>query len=823
MPGTPTEPFRSVTTGSHRGGLDAPSAPPTPAAILAAVETELEHARARYAANSTEVAKILEGIQKRFTDAQSMIPPELEGRFALQDASLNTLHARVLSRKDRIAALRGFQRAADLFEKYHAALLKTDTRLWTDWGIALYRTGRNDEALSILSDLCAAGPAPAEAFAYLGYAELQRGNLESAENALRNALEIAPTNLTMSFYLARVMELKARDIFKKQGPAQASTLLLAAAEAYCRASEFALNLGDYATAARIGRRALRVEPENERALYLTADCYRRLHKQPFALYLADRFLTRQPRHSGALGLKGVLLRDIGNMTASSDVLRTIPVDAPNFAWAQAQLALSLSAEDASKMDEALEIATRAVVLSSTDPFVHHVLGFLKLMHEDFDEAVLALQLAKNLGETSEDLSANLARALVYSDRYDEAEAELKAILAVNPRSALALFLLGVCAEHTLNTERALAYYRRAVRLAPEDATIFVRILTLLNTEELRPQALDEIQARLSGPLRYLALWYKGKLEIQEEEWQSALQSLRQAAEAAEERHAIADLPAILVDYGNTLRLQGKFESAGEAYKRAYEIDPARRDVLLGRAIWHCDVAEFAVAESCLKQALDPASQDPLVADLWNLHGWCLQHLGDTANAIVSFRRSLELSEQDDAWSRKGLANVLMASDRKEAMKHFEWILDELKYQIGSELVTERPSGNTSILGLLGWCNYRLGRYDEAIRLYKSLLARSFEEQAAQFDLALVLLASGRVNLAAEAYQHGHEMTEACEPARRRGIYYIALFDLADARNLQVLGPDSETTVQLVKGWLDASGFVVTELPSLWHLPFSASI
>jgi hypothetical protein len=36
-----------------------------------------------------------------------------------------------------------------------------------------------------------------------------------------------------------------------------------------------------------------------------------------------------------------------------------------------------------------------------------------------------------------------------------------------------------------------------------------------------------------------------------------------------------------------------------------------------------------------------------------------------------------------------------------------------------------------------WCNYRLGRYDEAIRLYKSLLARSFDERSAQFDLGLV--------------------------------------------------------------------------------------
>src|ERR1700753_2070238 len=109
MPGPPPEFLRSVATGPDRGALEAPSAPTTAVATLAAAETELEHARARYAANSTEVQKILEGIQKRVTDARDSIPTDLESRFALLDASLKPLRARVLSRENRTAALRDFQ------------------------------------------------------------------------------------------------------------------------------------------------------------------------------------------------------------------------------------------------------------------------------------------------------------------------------------------------------------------------------------------------------------------------------------------------------------------------------------------------------------------------------------------------------------------------------------------------------------------------------------------------------------------------------------------------------------------------------------------
>jgi len=787
-----------------------------PMTTLAALELDLERARAEYAARSGNVGQALEAIRKRIAESRESAPRELESRYALVEGSLCTLQGRLLGHSDRGASLQAFHRALELFEKNKQEFAQhtSSTRFWTDWGIALYRIGRNEEAREILSKICSDGIAPAEAFGYLGYSEWTRGDLAAAQTALRKGLEIAPTNLTMSFYFARVLADAARNIAAKQEPEKSAAALKDAAEAYCRAGEIARNLGDFSSAGRDGVRALNLDPENERALYLTADSYRLLRREKVALLIVERFLIQQPMHPGALGIKGVLLRDLGNAKESVEILRSIPSGSADLAWIQAQLAISLSTEDAINIEEALDSARRAVALDPIDPFIQRVLGFLEFDHKEYDAAASTLSKAKELGETSEELIEYLGRALIFTGKYEQAVKELSILVAANPSSAVAHALLGLCAESLKNPERALLHYRRASRLAPEEPDIFVNLMDLLNKEDLRPQAMDEIEGRLNGPLRYLALWYRAKFESADNDWQSARQTYQEALQAAKEQHAEEDIPGILVDYGDVLREEDDYENAREVYFRAYEIDSSRHDVLFGKALYHCDVAEFEEGRACLEVALDAGTNTQSQAPLWDLMGWCLQHLGNADDAVKAYQKAFELSDQKDPWFHKGLANALMNFDQAKAKEHFESILKEQKYQVDLEPAAERPSGNESNVGLLGWCNYRLGRYDEAIRLFEATLDRPSENPSLQFDLALVFLASGRVRLASDAYELGHKMTARCAKLRQRGLYYIALFDLADARRQHVLLANSDAIFQAVQQWLTSAGVAVEGLPWL---------
>lgn len=711
-----------------------------------------------------------------------------------------------MSRKDSDASRRASQHAVELFEKYKLQIEghKSRTRLLTDWGIALHRIGRTEESMALLSKVCEGGVAPAEAFGYLGYGELRTDKLEAAEAALRKGLEIAPADLTMSFYLAKVLAARARKADRTQPDHNAVALSKDAADAYIRAGEIARNVGDFHSAALDGFRALRNQRDSEEALALAVESLRSLGRGRRALLIVEWFLRKQLDHPVALGMKGVLLRDLGKQGESVAVLSSIRATSPDLAWVQAQLALSLS-EDPSKLPEALETARKAVDLAPTDWFVRRVLGLLEVDCGEYEAAAPTLAKARELGDASEEVAVNLCRALISSAKYEEAQTELKVLIDAYPRSPSAYYLLGICAEHFENVDRALMYYRQASRLAPDEPNIFVRLMGLLGSEDLRPQASDEIEYRLSGPLRYLALWYRGKFEAVDERSKDAIQTLKEAAQAAEELPALETLPGILVDYGDVLRRRGEYENARAAYLRAYDLDASRQDVCFGKALYHCDVAEFAEARTCVESALKSPREDESQAHLWNLHGWCLQHLGSAREAFKSYEKAFEMSGNKDPWYRKGMANVLMTSDQEKAKEHFTEILKEQKYQSGTSIIVERPSGNVSTVGLLGWCNYRLGQYDEAIRLLESALARSSDNVTVQFDLALAFLASGRTRLALDAYTQGHKITQNCETSRQRGLYYIALFDLVDARRLEVVGAESEKILEEMKGWLSVAG------------------
>jgi tetratricopeptide (TPR) repeat protein len=788
---------------------EAPQSLPQPAAILAALETELEHARADYAARPTSVGPQLEEIGKRIADFRGSAPSELLAGYALLEASLYTLQARFLSHSNRRAALGEFKRAVELFEQYSVQVEqhKSSTRFLTDWGIALHRIERIEESIKILSRICQGGAAPAEAFGYLGYGELARGDLAAAEAALRKGLDIAPVDLNMSSYLARVLELAAKKIADTQGPDKAEAKRKEATEQYCRAAEIARSLADYSWAGRNALRALRIDPMNEQGLDIAVESYRNLGKFRRTLLILERFLTRQPGHARALGMKGVLLRDMGELSPSIQVLRSIPADSPDLAWVRSQLALSLSSGPAADWDSALKEAKAAAAIAPDDPFVYRVLGFLQIDRDD-EEAAIALARARQLGDTSEDLVLNLCRALASTARYEEAKKELLAIVAADPRSSYAQFLLGWCEEHLEHLDRAVAHYRKASRLTPEEPTIFVSLMRVLDRKELRAQAMDEIESRLSGPLRHMALWCRGRLEMADGEWKSALASLSEADKVAGEVQANDALPGILVNYGEVLRQVGEYNNAEAVYDRAIALSPSRDDVLFGQAMYHCEVAEFEDAEACVAKVFHIGWQFVPEMGLRYLHGWCKQHLGDFRGAVDCYTKALDLSEQKNPWYRKGLANALMNFDRDQAHKDFARILEEQKYQTE----TQSPLGNTDTVGLLGWCNYRLEFYDEAIRLFETALSRSGDDPATQFDLALAYLASGRIKLAIDAYQRGYEMTANFESARQKGLYYIALFDLADARRQKELDSGADLIFQNLVHRLDSLGLAVEGLP-----------
>jgi Flp pilus assembly protein TadD len=188
-------------------------------------------------------------------------------------------------------------------------------------------------------------------------------------------------------------------------------------------------------------------------------------------------------------------------------------------------------------------------------------------------------------------------------------------------------------------------------------------------------------------------------------------------------------------------------------------------------IYLSDIGEFAKAAELLEQATGKAPEEAWL--FFNL-GWALQHRDEFAaeRARRAYETSVSL-EPSNSWYRKGLAESLfLAGDKETASKAFEDLIRDMTFV--------SAQGGPDILYLLGWCQYRQARYDEAMRLFQLALSRDYDLVGTNFDLALATLCSGRVELAMREYENSLNRCSSAHVLRQRGLLYVALFDLVVA-------------------------------------------
>lgn len=191
------------------------------------------------------------------------------------------------------------------------------------------------------------------------------------------------------------------------------------------------------------------------------------------------------------------------------------------------------------------------------------------------------------------------------------------------------------------------------------------------------------------------------------------------------------------------------------------------DARLKRA---CSLSEAGVHDQALA-LLDEtlgcaeAASDPRVHAA---RGWALENLDPAhlAEARLAYQAALALDD-GDLWSRLGLANVLGLLDCADAAS-----------KLHRELIDQawpRATAEPEYLELIGWCQYRLGRLEDAIVSFERALRVDAHWASVRFDLGLVLLLRGDHCTARVHYRAGL----ACGASR--GALKVALDDLDDAR------------------------------------------
>ena len=191
---------------------------------------------------------------------------------------------------------------------------------------------------------------------------------------------------------------------------------------------------------------------------------------------------------------------------------------------------------------------------------------------------------------------------------------------------------------------------------------------------------------------------------------------------------------------------------------------------LGRAEALSEAGDYAAALDELDAAVQ---KEPANAAVHTARGWALENLGpeQLPDAKASYERALAL-DPSAMWAKEGLSNVLRRmGNQREA--------DRLSLEVIEE-GRQRYEREEDLRELVGWCELRLGRYDDAVTTLSEALRRDGRWIAVRFDLALALLCAGHRSRSFLEYSRGVHQAVNGGVERLRGCLRVALDDLEES-------------------------------------------
>ncbi len=379
-------------------------------------------------------------------------------------------------------------------------------------------------------------------------------------------------------------------------------------------------------------------------------------------------------------------------------------------------------------DEALPAFERALAIEPDNVLAKEGKGALLTVTGDYEGALEILeQLLKEEPDNAYALSYK-GEALRLQGRHEEALAALDRALEVEPGDAFALGTKGQVLRVLNRNEEAVEALGQSIRLDPE---------------------LGWVHAELGEALRML-----GRND--------------EALPAFERALAIEpDNPLIWGSTGAALYSLRRYPEALEALDRALERMPDYPWALYIKSAILCDSAEFEDALRALERISEDSPPENLNSAL-SLKGWALENLDRAEEAKKAYEASLAI-EPNNYWSQKGVANSLYILGKTEEAKQL--------YQQIIERLNDVDEPDAYLTALKGWCLYRVGQHNDAMRRFVDALSLDPTIIFPQFDLALVSMDSQRYSLALREYDRALELLSGEHAFRRRGLLYVALRDL----------------------------------------------
>jgi len=455
-----------------------------------------------------------------------------------------------------------------------------------------------------------------------------------------------------------------------------------------RAVRVAVYGQDLAAAAVAAQRWIELEPDRVEARQVVAAIYIRQDKVEEAFTFIDSLIETSELDDAQLfpPLLGLLAREKNTETVLAVSRRIADKHVDR---AHAQHLHGMLATQKGLTEEALVYLDRSLALEEIKG-VHAARARVLLRLGRSGEAVVSLQKAVERKPNDQNLRLTYARLLVDIKEYDKAQDEFEKLLQASPGDAELLYTLGLLSLESQRLDDAEKYMMMLIRLDEREGETQYYLGRIYENRKQYDIAIDWYQQVHVGDFQFDA-----RLRIAD-----MLGLSGQADEALEHLDAMlkgsqsnGSLVRIYVAKGELLRLARRYEESMAVYNTALDIVPGNNDLLYARAL---------VAERL-------GQIDQLEADL----NFILKTEPDNAHALNAL--GFTLADQTDRY--------------EEAHGY-------LKRAI--EIMPDDPA----IIDSMGWVQYRLGNYDEAIRLLRKALSR-FDDSEIAAHLGEVLWVTGQ--------------------------------------------------------------------------------
>lgn len=318
--------------------------------------------------------------------------------------------------------------------------------------------------IAMWSDLVAKRPNNARAYANLGLALLDEGQIDQAITACRQALQIdpehRPAHLNLGLALVKRGGIdEAIECFRT-----ALRLNPNSVKAYYNLGRALVDRGEIGEGIKAYREVLRRKPFFAEAHHNLGNALLRQGKIDDAIEAFRMARQSDPTFLGAYYNLGHALADRGNIDEAIQVYRDAVQVNPAFAEAHYNLGLLLQSQG--KIGEAITAYRNALRIRPRHYHAYNSLGISLAMQGRTDEAIDAFRTALRINPASAPTRHNLGLAFLKQSRFDEAVQAFRDTLRISPTAAAVHYNLGRALAEQGRIDEAIKEYRETLRIDP---------------------------------------------------------------------------------------------------------------------------------------------------------------------------------------------------------------------------------------------------------------------------------------------------------------------------------------------------------------------